>query len=130
VYLMYQPEGSDEPTRWKYNPRKLMSAEREAIEKHTDRPFAEFTQDVMKGSSVCRRALLWVMLKREHPTTKYGDVDFAWDELRLEFSNAAHLLGVRPDDWERFTVEETDHLLDWLDAYAKDIEKQEAELKG
>jgi hypothetical protein len=37
---------------------------------------------------------------------------------------------VRPDDWERFTVEETDHLLDWLDAYAKDIEKQEAELKG
>jgi hypothetical protein len=86
VYLVYQPEGSEEPTRWKYNPRRLMSVEREAIEKHTGLPFAEFTQAVMKGSSLCRRALLWVMLKRDHPTTKWGDVDFAWDELRLEFS--------------------------------------------
>ncbi len=86
MYLVYQPEGSDEPTRWPYNPRKLMSAEREAIEKHTGRDFADFTQAVIKGNSACRRALLWVMLKRDHPTTKFGDVDFAWDELRLEYS--------------------------------------------
>jgi hypothetical protein len=86
VYLVYQPEGSEEPTRWPYNPRKLMSAEREAIEKVTGLPFAEFTQAVIKGSSLARRALLWVMLKRDHPTTKFDDVDFAWDELRLEYS--------------------------------------------
>jgi hypothetical protein len=98
VYLVYQPEGSDEPTRWQYNPRKLMSAEREAIEKHTGMPFAEFTQAVMKGSSVCRRALLWVMLKRDHPTTKYGDVDFAWDELRLEFSKQEYAQMIRDAD--------------------------------
>jgi hypothetical protein len=86
VYLVYQPEGSDEPTRWPYNPRKLMSAEREAIEKRTGQPFAEFTKAVIQGSSLARRALLWVMLKRDHPTTKFDDVDFAWDELRLEYS--------------------------------------------
>jgi hypothetical protein len=68
VYLVYQPDGSDEPTRWPYNPRKLMSAEREAIERRTGMPFAEFTAAVLKGSSVARRALLWVMLKRDHPT--------------------------------------------------------------
>jgi hypothetical protein len=37
---------------------------------------------------------------------------------------------VLPDDWSRFTVEETDHLFDWLDAYAKDMAEQEAKLKG
>lgn len=86
MFLVYEPEGSEEATRWPYNPRKLMSAEREAIERRTGEPFAEFTQSVVKGSSVARRALLWVMLKRDHPTMKYDDVDFAWDELRLEYS--------------------------------------------
>jgi NTP pyrophosphatase (non-canonical NTP hydrolase) len=37
---------------------------------------------------------------------------------------------VRPDDWAAYTVEETDHLLDWLDQYDKDLKAQEAELKG
>lgn len=37
---------------------------------------------------------------------------------------------MRPDDWDRLTVEEVDHLLDWLDAYAKDMAEQEAKLKG
>jgi hypothetical protein len=86
VFLVYQPDGSDEPTRWPYNPRKLMSAEREAIERRTGMTFAEFTAAVLKGSSVARRALLWVMLKRDHPTLKYDTVDFAWDELKLEYS--------------------------------------------
>lgn len=86
MYLVYQPEGSDEPTRWPYNPRKLMSAEREAIERRCGMTFAEFTQAVLKGSSLARRALLWVMLKRDHPTMKFDDVEFAWDELKLEYS--------------------------------------------
>ncbi|GAA2351786.1 hypothetical protein [Streptomyces carpaticus] len=40
-----------------------------------------------------------------------------------QLGNAAHLLGVRPWEWSLLTVEEADHLLDWLDAY----EKQQAE---
>lgn len=86
MYLVYQPEGTDEPKRWPYNPRKLMSAEREAIERRCGMTFAEFTQAVLKGSSLARRALLWVLLKREHPTMKFDDVEFAWDELKLEYS--------------------------------------------
>jgi hypothetical protein len=80
------PEGSDEPKRWKYNPKKLMSAEREALERRTGRNFTEFTIDVQKGNSLCRRALLFMYLKREHPGVKFDDVDFAWDELTLEHS--------------------------------------------
>lgn len=86
MFLVYKPEGSEEPKRWKYQPKKLMSPERELLEKLTGKNFTEFTVDVQKGNSRCRRALLFIYLKREHPTLKFDDVDFAWDELTLEHS--------------------------------------------
>jgi len=61
------------------------------LERRTGRNFSEFTQDVVKGNSLCRRALLFLYLKRDHPTTKFEDVDFAWDELRLEYSRSEYL---------------------------------------
>lgn len=51
MYLVYQPEGQDQPTRWRYNPKKLMSVEREDIERRTERNFSQFTQDVLQGNS-------------------------------------------------------------------------------
>jgi hypothetical protein len=92
MYLVYQPEGSDEPKRWKYQPKKLMSPERETLERLTGKNFTEFSQDVLKGNSRCRRALLFIYQKREHPTLKFDDVDFAWDELTLEHSKGELLL--------------------------------------
>jgi hypothetical protein len=92
VYLVYEPEGAEEPQRFQYKPQKLMSAEREALERRSRLDFADFTKGVLNGNAVCRRALLWVMLKRQHPTTTYEDVDFAWDELRLEYSKQEYEL--------------------------------------
>lgn len=87
MFLIYKPEGQDEPTRWRFNPRRgLLAVEREDIERRTGLPYAEFTQHVLKGSSLCRRALLYVFLRREHPKTRWEDVDFEWDELNLDFS--------------------------------------------
>ncbi|MEU9597203.1 hypothetical protein AB0E06_10365 [Streptomyces sp. NPDC048109] len=37
--------------------------------------------------------------------------------------NAAHLLHITPRDWDLLTVEETDHLLGWLDEYLAQMEK-------
>lgn len=88
MYLEYQPEGADEPKRWKYNPRKLMSVEREDIERRTGRNYSQFTTDVLQGNSLCRRALLFTFLRREHPKTRFEDVDFAWDELKLDYTKA------------------------------------------
>jgi hypothetical protein len=105
VYLVYKPEGSEEPQRWKYNPKKLMSPERERIEQLTGLDFAEFTQRVVKGNSRCRRALLFVYLKRQHPTTRFEDVDFAWDELTLEYSRA-ELQQIRDQAAEGMTPEQ------------------------
>jgi hypothetical protein len=119
VYLVYTPEGSDEPQRWKYLPKKLMSAEREMLERRTGMNFTEFTQAVVKGNSVCRRALLFMYLKRSHPTTRYEDVDFAWDELTLEHSQG-ELLKMRE------TVADTTppHLLEAV------LEKLDAEIEA
>jgi hypothetical protein len=86
MYLVYKPEGSEEPKRWRYDPRKLMDPEREMLERKTGRNFSQFTQDVLEGNSQCRRALLYMFKKREHPTIRYEDVGFAWDELELQYS--------------------------------------------
>ncbi|MER8042708.1 hypothetical protein [Streptomyces sp. NPDC094032] len=86
MYLIYNPEGQDEPIRWRYNPKRMMSVEREDIEKRTNRNFSQFTTDVLQGNSLCRRALLFTYLRRDHPKTRWEDVDFAWDELTLEYS--------------------------------------------
>ena len=102
MFLIYQPEGQDEPTRWRYNPRKLMSVEREDIERRTGKNFSEFTAAVLQGNSLCRRALLFTYLRRDHPKTRFEDVEFAWDELTLDYSR---------QEWERMRekVLETKH---------------------
>ncbi|MBN0043125.1 hypothetical protein JS756_03140 [Streptomyces actuosus] len=43
--------------------------------------------------------------------------------------DAAHLLGMRPRDWDTCTVEETDALLAWLDAYEKAKDEANEQLK-
>jgi hypothetical protein len=129
MYLVYQPEGSDEPKRWKYNPLKLMSAEREMLEKRTGRNFTEFTKDVVQGSSVCRRALLFLYLKREHPSTRWDDVDFAWDELTLEFSRG-ELQAMRDEVAEKMTGAEREASLAQLDAEIEDAFEEPDEGKA
>lgn len=85
MYLVYTPDGGDEQ-RWEYRPTKLKATEREMLEKRTERNFSQFTTDVLQGNSLCRRALLFLFLRREHPRIRWDDVDFAWDELWLEYS--------------------------------------------
>ncbi|MFF8839574.1 hypothetical protein [Streptomyces sp. NPDC015130] len=86
MFLVYHPEGQTEPTRWRYNPRRLMTVERETIERLTGKNFTEFTTDVLQGNSLARRCLLYTFLRRDHPKTKFEDVEFFWDELKLEYS--------------------------------------------
>jgi hypothetical protein len=118
MYLIYHPEGDDEPQRFKYEPKKLMSAEREALERRSGKDFSDFTASVLSGNSVCRRALLHMFLKRQHPGVKYEDVDFAWDELRLEYSKQEYML-MRMKILESSTGDE---LAARLDAIDKEIE--------
>ncbi len=132
MYLVYKPEGTEEPQRWKYQPKKLMSAEREMLERYTGRNFSEFTVDVQKGNAKCRRALLYLYLKRGHPTLKFDDVDFAWDELTLEHSKG-ELLIMRENVHESVPADQVAAVLEKLDeeiaaAYEDPDEQGKAQL--
>jgi len=85
MYVVYKPSDGDEQV-WEYDPNKLLCAERELIEKRTGMRFTDWTEEVVKGGSLARRALLYVMQKRKHPTIKWDDVEFMWDQLDVEFS--------------------------------------------
>ncbi|MFI2437400.1 hypothetical protein [Streptomyces sp. NPDC018693] len=91
--VTYTPDEGDEQV-FDYNPNKLLSAEREALEKRTGKPFNEFAMGVLKGNALCRRALLHVLLKRQHPTIAFDDVDFCWDELKVEMTKGEIELAV------------------------------------
>ncbi|WP_330242015.1 hypothetical protein [Streptomyces sp. NBC_00525] len=86
MYLVYHPEGSEEPRVFEYKPSKMLSAEREVLEKRTGRTYEQAHQRILEGGSVERRALLWLFLKRDNARLRYEDVEFAWDELTVEFS--------------------------------------------
>lgn len=91
--VTYNPEDGEEQV-FNYNPNKLLSVEREALEKRTGRAFNDFAMGVLKGDALCRRALLHVLLKRVHPTLSFDDVDFCWDELTVEMTKGEIQLAV------------------------------------
>ncbi|MCX4468969.1 hypothetical protein OOK41_01345 [Micromonospora sp. NBC_01655] len=86
--LTYSPEGETTQS-WPINLGRLRVAECEAIERRTGLAYGtEFKEALLKGATTARRALLWTLLRREHPRTRYEDVDFFDDELVLEFDVA------------------------------------------
>lgn len=85
MLLKYTPEGGEAQT-WTVDLGKLRTMETEAIEKVTDLPYGSaFREQLFKGGTRARRALLWTMLRRAHPTLKFADVDFADDEVVVDF---------------------------------------------
>ncbi|MFF0295547.1 hypothetical protein ACFYST_06050 [Kitasatospora sp. NPDC004614] len=114
MYLVYKPEGSAEPTRWKYDPKRLMSPEMEKLERLTDRTYGQFVSDVQSGSALCRRALLYVFQKRQHPTLKFNEVTISWGELDFEYSRA-ELLEIRADVAENASADKRDSILAKID---------------
>lgn len=84
MYLSYTPEGQ-ETQRFHYEPGKVRTSESEAIEDRTGLSYGgDFKIALLKGSMRARRALLWTFLRRQHPTMRYEDVDFADGEVTLE----------------------------------------------
>lgn len=85
MQITYTPEGA-EPRTWDFEPKKLMSPEAEAIERHTGWTFDEFAGNFLKGSTLAKHAVLFVMLKRSAPQLKWDDVQFALGEVEVGFS--------------------------------------------
>jgi hypothetical protein len=94
--LKYTPDGA-EAQLWDVQLGKLRSHESEAIEKRTGLHYGgDFKEALLKGGMLARRALLFTMLRRTHHTIRFDDVDFADDELELQFDL---------DEWRRMYAE-------------------------
>lgn len=121
MIINYQPTGDSEPQIYQWDPQKLLNAEMEAIERVTGYNFSEFTARVLQGNAKCRRAALWVMLKRQHPTMKFDDVKFTWNELKFEFSHAEY------DQLIEQAHDRTDLTAAELDAVVEKLRAEQAE---
>lgn len=92
MQLTYQPDGQD-PQTWSFRPRKLRSAEAEAIEGATGLTLDEFYIALLKGSMKAQRAAVWTLLKRDAADLKFAQVDLCADEVTLK---------LEPDEAQQF----------------------------
>lgn len=88
MLVTYRPDGDEaQAVRWSFDARRGVRAlEREAIERAAGMTYAAWVDAVTEGSSLARRVLLWHLLRREHRATRLDDVDFAWDDLTVEWT--------------------------------------------
>lgn len=80
-----------EKRTWEFRADKIMQPEAELIERRTGMTYDQFTQAIVQGSALARRALVFVFEKRVHPTLSwdaFGDfpvtaiqVDYDRDEM-------------------------------------------------
>jgi hypothetical protein len=85
MIVTYRPDGGDERT-WTYAPDDLPYAEAEQLEDVLAITFDEFKGRVIAGGAKARRALLWVLLRRDNPKLRFSDVQLKrTGELVVEF---------------------------------------------
>lgn len=80
--LVYKPKGN-EPQSWPVEPDKMLSPEVMAIERLTKMTFAEWGDALGRGSITALHALLYVLLKREHPVLRPDDLSFSMEDIDI-----------------------------------------------
>ncbi|WP_412736966.1 hypothetical protein [Krasilnikovia sp. MM14-A1259] len=80
---MYKPDGQAE-RRWHVRLGRLPLPEMKMIQHAAGVKFGQFQQGLMAGGVDELQALLWVYLRREHPTLRVEDVKFVLDEVQLQ----------------------------------------------
>jgi hypothetical protein len=86
VKIIYSPRDG-ERREWTWKPSELPSHEAELIEDAMDLPYQAFVAKWLSGSTRARRALLWVLLRRDVPALEFGQVRFLLDELGDDFDD-------------------------------------------
>lgn len=74
---------------WEFDPNKVRASQAEMVEKRYGQPWDVFLRDLIKGSMLARRVLLWHLTRLAHHTLRYEDTpDFYAAELTVEYSRA------------------------------------------
>lgn len=85
MFITYMPPDAEDQ-EWEFQAGTVKASEAEPVEVSYKKPWDEFLTDLMRGGMRARRHLLWLLLRRAHPTLRYDDVpDIAAGELVVEF---------------------------------------------
>jgi hypothetical protein len=85
VLVIYQPVDG-ERQEFEYHPNELLSFDAEAIEDvggPTWGTYEEFGEKLIGGNLKARRAVLWVMLRRQNPRLRFVDLVVRADEVKI-----------------------------------------------
>ncbi len=82
--LVYTP-ADGERREWEYDPSEVTAAEAEAVEDVTGSTWEEVNKAAGKGGIRARRAILWMLLRRDHAVLRFADVVFRVGELEWQF---------------------------------------------
>lgn len=87
MIVTYTPDEGDK-REWRFKPERLLATEAEAVERVTGGTYSEFGASLMNGGVTARRALVWIMRKRDgEPEVKFRDVDFPIGALSIELDD-------------------------------------------
>lgn len=103
MIVTYRPDGQRE-VRWDLKDVRLLMSEAEAIERVTGKDWSEVrTQQslVIRDSPVAKRALTWVLLKRQEPQLRYRSFDPPEGSIkvRLDAEEAAEIRAGIEDEY-------------------------------
>lgn len=86
MHVIYAPEDGDK-REWDFKGHRILTSEAEALEKATGINLAEFSPRLISGNPTAKRGLLWLLLRREEPRTRYSEVDFPVGDLSVEMDD-------------------------------------------
>lgn len=70
-----------------FKPQKMPTTDAESIESVTSMTFVEWGQALMNGSTICGRALVWVLLRRENRGLRFKEVVYPIDAFKVELDD-------------------------------------------
>ena len=85
MLITYRP-ADGEPREWSFIPRDLTSLEAEDVEDATGWSFPVFQAQFYAGRTRARRAVLWILLRREQPELRFADVQYGMSELGFHWT--------------------------------------------
>jgi hypothetical protein len=83
VKLTFRPQDGDEQS-WTFDLGRFRVSERMDIERYSGMAWGTFKQALINERTAALKALLFVLIRREHPKYRFDDVDFCDDEIVTE----------------------------------------------
>jgi hypothetical protein len=86
MLVIYEPVDG-ERQEFEYHPNELLSFDSEAIEDvggPTWADYEEFGERLSSGNLKARRAILWIMLRRQNPKLRFSDLVVRVDEVNID----------------------------------------------